>query len=130
MLILISKVDEWVGNIWGVLELTGLLEDTGIIFVADHGDSLGESNRDTNSDAQAHIHIGTCEQDWDSLHHCNHAEHTHAHTTNFFTINGRFGVRYSHTFLLQVTITYGVKASLPRMLRRSHSTFVGRTPLK
>lgn len=40
----VSFVDEWVGKIWTQLQTTDLLENTFILFLADHGDSLGDHN--------------------------------------------------------------------------------------
>lgn len=38
----LAFVDESFGDIWDKLESTGLIESTFILFVADHGDSLGD----------------------------------------------------------------------------------------
>jgi choline-sulfatase len=38
----VSYVDEWLGRLRHALEETGLAEDTAILFIADHGDMLGE----------------------------------------------------------------------------------------
>ena len=38
----VSYVDEWLGRLRAALEETGQAEDTAILFVADHGDMLGE----------------------------------------------------------------------------------------
>lgn len=40
----IAFVDEWFGHIWDKLEETSLLDRTFMVFVADHGDSLGDHN--------------------------------------------------------------------------------------
>ena len=38
----LAFVDEWVGEVWAALEETKLLQSTAVLFVADHGDSLGD----------------------------------------------------------------------------------------
>ena len=38
----VSFVDEWIGEIMSVLELKGLLDDTLVVFTADHGDMMGD----------------------------------------------------------------------------------------
>lgn len=38
----VSYVDDWVGRLLGVLDETGLRDDTTVILTADHGDMLGE----------------------------------------------------------------------------------------
>ena len=38
----ISYVDEKIGEILGVLERSGMAEDTVVVFISDHGDMLGE----------------------------------------------------------------------------------------
>jgi len=38
----VSYVDDWLGRLRAVLDETGLAENTAILFIADHGDMLGE----------------------------------------------------------------------------------------
>ena len=38
----LAFVDEWVGKVWTALEDTNLLRKTAILFVADHGDAMGD----------------------------------------------------------------------------------------
>ncbi|UHD45919.1 choline-sulfatase [Aureimonas altamirensis] len=38
----LSYVDEKIGDLLGILERTGMADDTAILFVSDHGDMLGE----------------------------------------------------------------------------------------
>jgi len=40
----ISFIDEWIGNILDTLEQKGILENTLIIFLSDHGDMTGDHN--------------------------------------------------------------------------------------